>query len=308
MLNNKEESITMKKKNRTKEYWKGFPEELRLLCLAEVRGSGHYCTKPALCCLMDHMYKCDSFIYEATAYDVIYWIDTTIEMCLFPIEQHEDDWRENLTSIQMIIDRFDELLRRIAPTDYRQGYIISFGSRYRPSIIEYAQKLEVYYSVLYMFTEEWEKLQRHLTLLLMDTERNVENMLLYEEAEKYASWGDWADYHYPGTDLWEPLNWLYRESIPAGKASRLYAKTYEKYVLFLNKYKSFPAQNDKAWEHLRINAESKLKRICDMVLDEIEDEIELSDNEDKQLILEKETFEGMYQRSCVRCNVEIESE
>ena len=50
----RKETSMGKKKDHIR-YWKNFPEELKLMCLAEVRGTGHYCTAPVLKCLADHM-------------------------------------------------------------------------------------------------------------------------------------------------------------------------------------------------------------------------------------------------------------
>ena len=46
-------------------------------------------------------------------------------------------------------------------------------NQYSISIIEYAQKLNIYFSVLYMFMEEWKSLEKRLDQLLSDTENNV---------------------------------------------------------------------------------------------------------------------------------------
>lgn len=163
----------MKKKNHRGKYWKGIPEELKLMCLAEVRGTGHYCTRPVLKYLLDHMNECDTYIFGTMPYEVIRWIDTAVEMCLFPLEQHEKDWTESLEDIRQVLYRSEELLKRVAPADYREGYRTSYDNRYECNVIEYAQKLDVYFCVLYMFSEKWDKLQERLKLLLTDTEQNV---------------------------------------------------------------------------------------------------------------------------------------
>ena len=285
-----------KKKNHNNNYWKNFPEELRLMCLAEVRGTGHYCTVPVLRCLADHMNECDSFIFGTTPYDVIRWIDTAVEMCLFPLEQHEDDWIANTEDIRKVLARSEELLLKIAPADYREGYRTPDDSCHEFNIIEYAQKLDVYFSILYMFTEEWERLRDRLEQLLSDTEQNVRHMLSYEDAEKYAAWDDWAEFHYVGTDTWEPLNWLCREFLPSGGARKLFAQVYEKYAFFLNELHE-SSRHSKALSHLITNAEKRLKDICALLLDEVEDCLESTKGDEQCLIADRELYDLMMQKS-----------
>lgn len=268
----------MKKKQKSN-YWKGFPEELRLMCLAEVRGCGHYCTKPILKYLLDHMNDCDTYIMETSPYEVLRWIDTAVEMCLFPLEQHVEDWIENKIDIHRVLNRAEELLQKVAPADYKEGHRTSHCSQYSISIIEYAQKLNVYFSVLYMFTEEWKSLQNKLDQLLSDTEHNVRHMLSCEDTEKYAFEDDWAEFHYPGTDSWEPLNWLCKEFIPGGNARKLFAQTYEKYALFLEKLGE-SNRHSIACTHLHSNAERRLRDICNLILDEVEDYLEDAGDKD----------------------------
>lgn len=233
-------------------YWKNFPEELRLMCLAEVHGTGHYCTVPILKYLIDHMYDCDTFIMNTMPYDVIRWIDTAAEMCLFPLEQHEDDWIANAADIRKVLERSEELVIKVAPADYREGHRIPQDSRHGFSIIDYAQKLDVYFSVLHMYTEEWVELKSRLELLLQDTEQNVCHMLSCEDADKYAVEDAWAEFHYPGTDAWEPLNWLCREFIPGGRARKIFTQVYEKYAIFLHKL-YIGSRHSKALMHLTVN-------------------------------------------------------
>ncbi len=255
------------KRTHKNSFWKGVPDELRFMCLAEVRGTGHYCTEPILRFLSDHMYDCDSFIFGATPYDVIRWIDIAVEMCLFPLEWHEDDWIKHKKVIRMVLERFEELLQRVAPVDYKEGYRTSYNSRHSISIVEYAQKLNVYFSVLYMYTEEWEKLQERLDQLLVNTENNVRHMLSFEKEEEYSSVDDWAEFHYIGTDVWEPLNWLYRESIPFGNARKLFAKTYEAYVAFLEDLER-RGQPSNACSHIRARAAERLGVIRNRLIGE----------------------------------------
>lgn len=266
----------MEKKKDHKNYWKNFPEELKLMCLAEVQGTGHYSTALVLKCLADHMDECDSYNFGITLYDVIRWIDTAVEIYLFPLEWHEKDWIANTEDIRKVLVRSEELLHKVAPADYKERHRASYDNKHEFSIIEYIQKLDVYYCVLYMFTEEWQKLQDRLDQLISDTEHNVKYMLCSEHAVEYAAIDDWAEFHYPGTDVWEPINWLCRESIPDSNARKLFAQSYEKYVMFLNDLDK-DEWHGKALSHMIINAEKRLKHFSELILDEIEDYLEDGD-------------------------------
>ena len=70
--------------------------------------------------LLDHMNDCDTYIMETSPYEVLRWIDTAVEMCLFPLEHHEDDWKENKIDIHRVLNRAEELLQRVAPADYKE--------------------------------------------------------------------------------------------------------------------------------------------------------------------------------------------
>ncbi len=257
----------MKRKN---SYWKGIPEELKLMCIAEIRGSEHYCTRSIIRYLLDNMNRCDSIINCVTPYDIIRWIDTAFETCLFPLEHYEDIWIECAKDIEQILHRSDELIKRMAPDDYKAGYRVPYDVRHEHDIIPYAQRLEVYFSVLYMYEEKWDELEEHLNYLLSYTEQNVRCMLSCKDAEIFASMEDWAEDHYIGIESWEPINWLCKEFIPAGNALRILAITYEEYVAYLEKMDIFRG-GEAALEHLKTNAERRLRALCDAILDEIDD-------------------------------------
>lgn len=291
----------MKKRNRKDIYWKGCPEELRLMCQAELLSREQYCTKPVIKYLIDHIYECDTFMTGVTVYDVIHWIDRGMETCLFPLELYYKEWIENIEDIRTILNRSEELLRRIAPEDLDESYRLTYDDLIGTCIVEYAQKLDVYFSILYMFTEEWENLQDSLNNLLLDTERNIKSMIFYDDCEKFVSCDDWAeDYHYTGTEKWEPINWIYKECIPCEKAIKLYGKVYEQYTLFLNDLNN--SLKSKACEHLCIKAENRLMKLCDFILTEIDDEIEFSEGDEKELSADKNFYVTILNNSLERYN------
>ena len=113
----------MKKKKSNKKLWKGVPDELRFMCLADIHSVGqHYCTESILKYVIDHMHDCDSTISGTTPFDVIRWVDIVFESCMFPLEFHEASWRSFISELSQILNRSEELLRRVGPSDYNTGF------------------------------------------------------------------------------------------------------------------------------------------------------------------------------------------
>ncbi len=273
----------MKKKNN---YWRGIPEELRFMCMANIHSTGRgYCTSVILDFLGDFMMECDSFVSGITPYDVIRSIDVAFETSLFPLETCGNEWKEHIHEIGNLLNRSEQLIEKVAPSDYRQGHRLP-DLRGSFDIVGYYQRLTLYFCVYYSFTKEWEKFETRLEDLLMSTERNVSFMLTCMKSYEYTSCNEWTDeFHYVGTDAWEPLSWLGKEYIDSPYALTMLIKSYKKYLLFLGEY-----GNDKnnaevmiipedpscahslppALEHLRINAEKHLYRLTSYLQDDVE--------------------------------------
>ncbi len=287
----------MKKKNNP--FWKGVPDQLRYMCLADLSGTYDcYCTEAILKYLLDHMNDHDSFIHNVTPYDVIRWIDKAFETSLFPLEQHEDAWLDHIDEITQILNRSEELIQIYAPSDYRDGYITTDDDEARIDIIGWAQKLDIYFSVLYMYTENWEKLRERLGRLLEDTKANIFNTLIFFHDNVYATANDDTEHHYWGMDRIEPIYWLSKESLPQGKATEIYAETLEKYALYLYELKSsMPSVCSK----LHKRAEERLRVMCDSILDTIYDSQE---SEDDGFIAadDSKKYDEMYFMSEERCS------
>lgn len=280
-----------------KRYWNGVSDELRKMCLSQMHGNtSRFNTYSIVKYLIKHMYDCDYIILGCSIDDVIHNIDVAIESCLFPIELHEKDWMELTEDIEMILCRSEELLQRIAPKDYNKGFLTPEDSVSVTYYVEFSQKLNVYYSVLYMFKEEWQLFRKRLNMLLINTEQNVSQLLSLEEAEKYASEDDWAEYHYLGIDKWQPLKWLGREYLHSGIARRNYAQIFECYVIYLFNIKRSMLVN-KAWLHLYAKAEIQLREICESILEEIDDYLNDSDNSSQSFSAEAEQYERMMRDS-----------
>ncbi len=297
-----------KKNYRKKDPWKGIPEELKLMCLVELRGADRgYCTLPALRFLIDNMYNYESFYFNVTPYDVLKWINVVIESCLFPLEQYEEEWVEYKEEIMKVLQHADSLLQKYAPSDYSTGHRVEYDDDVEINIIEIKQKLNVYFCVWYMYMEDWNKLESRLEDLLCDTKHNVQYMLICSDAEQLAAADDWSCYHYSGvSDKWEIINWLMKEFLPLGKASWIFARVYETYTAYLSDIHL--QEKSKTSRHMLLRAEKYLNRLCEYILDEIddyladylnedEDEPDESDEEYNDLIAAKEEFEKKYGES-----------
>lgn len=247
-----------KRKNKTSDYWRNIPEEFQYMCLAQSRGDDHYCTEPIIRWVLDHMGDCDRYVTGFTPYDVIKWIDIAVDRCLFPVNECEGAWLEYRNEIVAILNRADELLLRVAPADYRTGVVSPKDDPYRFSIVAFAQRLRVYHTVLYMYTEEWEKLTQQLNEVLCDTERNLSHLLNQEDADTYASLIAIVELPFTWTNELEPIGGLIKDHIPRGRARELFAQVYKKYVLFLN-HLDRSGLNPEACDILCRNAE---KRLC----------------------------------------------
>lgn len=288
----------MKKKNKNP-FWKGVPEQLRYMCLADLCGSYDcYCTKAILKYLLDHMDDYGSFIHDVTPYDVIRWIDKVFETSFFPLEQHEDDWINHKDEIAQLLNKSEELLRKYAPSDYMDGYITTDDDMVKEDIVGWAQKLNIYFSVLYMYSEDWDKLRKRLNRILEDTKKNIHNVLIFCQAEIYETTSDNTEYHYWGMDRIEPIYWLSKEYLPQGMPTELYTDILEKYALYLYDIKkSMPSVCSK----LHKKAEVRLRRMCESVLDTIYDREEL-DDEDSITVIDSKKYDEMYFMSEERCS------
>ena len=282
----------MKKTKNKFGYWAGIPDELRYLCLAHSR----YSAKAILGYLLDHMTDCDLFLLKTTPQEVVRQIDVGVE-ALFPLEFHELDWRENRGEILQLLTRSEQLLQKVAPADYKSGYWTFEPCRPQNDTIALAQRLNVYFCTLYMFTEEEQALRERLEFVLSDTERNVRHMLRDQEADKYAAQDDWAEFHYPGLiiDALEPLRWLSREELPSENAQMILAEYCEKYAMFLYEMKS---GMPRSWTsaHLHTCAEKRLAALCQQLLDVIW-ENEEADAIVPPLLSTKDLLEEMLRRS-----------
>ncbi len=279
-----------KKNNRlNSDYWKGIPDELRRMCLSNVNYSENPSEFSAVAeYLLGQLYICDSFLYGVTPYDVIRWIDRSFELCLFPLETNEDEWIKNWNAIEKILNRSEELIRRYAPTNYSTGYRTPEDRLHYYSIIEYSQKLDVFYSCLYMIMQDYDKYKERLKRVLESTQRNVKYLISLDDAENYVGEVDWAEDHYVGTDTFEPLIWIGREYIPAKEALSIYVEILKKYTVYLKELEK-TAPNATALSILRSNARSRLNYTCGLILYEIEESLYLG-GDDIALKKEKEYY------------------
>lgn len=289
----------MGKKKVKNKYWKSIPKELRYMCSAEVRGCSHYYIGAILKYLINNMFSCDTFISGVSPYEVITWIDTVFERVFFPLEHRQEDWEAHKEEIRYVLNRSEELLLKIAPKDLENGHRTCSDKRYK--IIDYAQRLTLYFGVLYMFTGEEKELQGRLKQLRLYSEQNVRYMLSHKKADEYAGWDDWGEYHYTGMHEWQIVNWLCLEWLPNVAAKKQFAQEYERYVLFLHELKD--EVSSKACVRLWGMAEEHLKGIYNEILDELYDRLE--DETDDRQFLKKDIghFEKMLNESMQRCDV-----
>ena len=291
-----------KKNNTVADYWNGIPDDLKNMCVAQMTGSGSYCSEPIVRYLEEHMDYSDTFLSGKGHHDIVLWIDTGIEH-LFPLELNESCWRKNADTIERILTKSEELIRKIAPDDYQKGYIMPHRYHTAPGIVELNQKLNVYFCVLYMFTENWEKLNERLKTVLEYSERNISNLMYEAEAKKYVSGLRYRGSHFPGMDTMEPLTWLAREMLPNRKSREMLTDTYEQYALFLDALKDKDMIND-ACHRLHADTERRLRDLCEWICEEADDELQDADEEEtKTLTAAYDKYEEILNNSLNRIDI-----
>ena len=293
--------IIMKKNKKMNILWQGVPDQLRYLCLADFNETlDFYATKGIIDYLLDHMDDYDSFIYDITPYDVINWIDKVFVNHFYPTELHENEWISYSKEIEEILLKSEELIQKYGPSDYVTGYIIPYDKNKKIDIIGYAQRLNIYFSTLYMYTDAPQKLDNRLSKLFEDTKLNVTHMVFLNEAGNYIKQKEWSGFHISERDRIEPLLFLSQEYIPAGFPRMLYADILEEYALFLDDMLDTSKHSD-IYSVLHNNAEELLIKKCDEVLDDIYDELENSNEDNEILLTQNKRYETMYNSSKERC-------
>lgn len=267
----------MKTNEHKNNYWDDIPYALRYLCLAQYYNSDPCCTRAVLNYLNDHMDRGSS--YSATPYESLVYIVKAVESCLFPLDCHDTEWLSFIDDIAKVFYGAESMLAQIAPSNIKQSSITP--EHYSEmNLIEIFQKLEdVYFSVLYMYTKDFDKLKERLNALLNDSEQNVKSLLGSSDAKQYIEYDDIEDCHYPGKDVWQPINWVAKEFIPGYQAKVLFVQYYEKYVLFLKNQSERMSNNDAA-SHMYCTADKLLMNMYGSVMDDIKDTSEDSMEED----------------------------
>ena len=270
------------------------PDDLKSMLLADRLSVGRrYIIKPILDYLLDHMLDNKDELTETTPQEIIFWIDSTFERCLFPLEfNSEEAWESYPEEIRQILERAEDLLLDLPATFFRNGY--DTPQDMITGNLNILQRFNIYFSVLYIHTNELDKLEERLEQLLSYSKRSVQLLLGYKEEEAMSVVESRLGYHSPGMDRLEPINWLEREYIPNTEARKLYTRVYERYANSL-----FDLMND--WRSSRVaariheNAEKRLRGLCDLILYRLAEDHEApSGNE------EKEAYEAILQRSLER--------
>ena len=290
--------MTTKTDTTVSNYWEDVPDELRAMILADCRGcSGcgeYHSSKPIIDFLTAHMKDCDTtiqFQHGATPYNVLRWIDIGMES-LFPVEFHSIDWVDYREEIETILKREETLLQKYAPADYGTGYRRPEDRRLKTDIVGIAQRLNVYFCALYsasekMTPEDMKAFQEKLKRVFSDTSNNVYHLLVHKDAYELATENDWAEeFHYPGTDDWETLEWIAKEAVSDDAMIEI-AKCYEDYATLLYTWTNIMTSSE-ACIHLHNKAERILVKLCRSIVERNE---EMMDNNDEDGIADREMLQ-----------------
>ena len=150
-----------------------------------------------------------------------------------------------------------------------------------------------------MMNEDWDNLKKYLDMIVVDSQRNIKNLIYLDavDAEKYVEMEpDWNKSHNERIDLWEPIYWLGREYLPWGIPRKLYVDSLEKYALLFSSITGKIASSE-TYLKLQRKAEIRLQMKCESLLQDIEDMLTEPDTDEKILLIEKEKYESMYEKS-----------
>ena len=283
----------MGKRYKRKNYkWSVIPSELKYMIQAEYLGTEHYCIRGIISWLKEHIYDCDSIITYEPIQEILIWVITAVEECLYPLELNDVPWDKYKEDLKEILERSEKLLMKIAPEDLDEGYRTDYEIEGDFSIIECRQRLNVFLSTLYTFTEEYDKLKVYLDRVLEDSCRNVKYLLGNTKALALATMDDWTDMHLPGAGKYETIAWIAKEFIFGYKPKYYIAESCAKYYLFLKEQEKI-YENSEALDHLLAKAEQRLTMQCYYVLEDIDDCIEFDEMDESVFTKEKEFAESI---------------
>ena len=155
-----------------------------------------------------------------------------------------------------------------------------------------------------MYQEKWDKMEEYLNLVLNATERNMKYLFNFKDSIDYSKENnEWSNHYLEelGIDKWEPLIFLGRHFIPFGEARKMYTNTLEKYCMYFYSTKSVSSDSS-AFNDIRLKTEKRLRKMIDLVLDDIEILLGELDADENKLLKDKDTYEKMLDRSFSRCH------
>ncbi len=244
--------------------WDGIPVELRILCQLEYTYNDRegMCVEPMLNFLLAHMNDCDDPSKGVTPYDVIYWIDTGIDFCLFPVFSYEYFWLNNSDKILSLLKRSERLIMKSDPQVLENCTKLNENEFYKPALAVLSQKLDVYFAVCYAFRKEWDLFDEKCEALFEATKRNIKALLSLKDCVRIISEIHGFEFRFPGEEPWEPLMWICDECIIDIDLIHILIPYCELYVDYLQELSS---DNEYAVEQLRNYAEISLRDLYEML-------------------------------------------
>ena len=193
----------------------------------------------------------------------------SMDYFMFPISIYSKNWKNIEDVISVLLDRYEKLLITIAPKDYKSMHKTGPIFDSTDDIISSTHKLDIYYCVFYMFTENWERLKERLTQLVNDTKQNAKYMLACDDPEKYYEIYKTSEYYDVFYSYWEPLCWLGNESLPNTNSVKLFIDALEQYIWFLYDYQADECHKELKWKMIT-NSEEMLRYHCKRIVEQIE--------------------------------------
>jgi len=161
-------------------------------------------------------------------------------------------------------------------------------------MVEFSQRLNIFYATLFMYTKEWDNLNACLKLILKNTALNVGYLLEHDEFADCLNEEGKLSFHYPGSDKYITLDWFAKEFLPNYESTKMIADAYGKYLVYLQE-KDRSVYSDKVLDLLTASAEKEFIRLCDSVLEQIDDSIEYGGEPEEIYKDDKDRFSRMLQ-------------
>ncbi|MBR5975540.1 MAG: hypothetical protein IK020_10220 [Clostridiales bacterium] len=243
-----------------REYWKGVPVELRILCdlESEYNKVPHQLVTPVLHYLYEHTHDYVVSASKVKLEDILRWIEVGFDKCLFPLKFHSDDWETNERYICEILEMAEEILLEENPDIFMESIVRPEAESREAFLNRFAQKLNAYFCIHYGACCQFDDLKNRMEMLFDDTKRNFTGLLNHKSHDV-----EWLHSLYQTDKSYEPLILLCYEKAPNYPFLEMLVLTYERYALFIEEmFDTLPEDRFYILDRIQSSVEWRLKTLC----------------------------------------------